>query len=78
MSAGYAHATFSGGLLGYVFYDCIHYYLHHGSPRPGGYFHNLKKYHVQHHFEDQQKGFGISSKLWDYPFLTFPEKAKSN
>ncbi|XP_020597137.1 dihydroceramide fatty acyl 2-hydroxylase FAH1-like isoform X2 [Phalaenopsis equestris] len=25
-------AIFSGSLLGYVIYDCTHYYLHHGSP----------------------------------------------
>lgn len=69
-----ARSMFAGGLLGYVSYDMMHYYLHHGSPTPGSYLHQLKKYHVSHHFEDQQKGFGISSKLWDYPFGTFPEK----
>ena len=37
-------------------YDMMHYYLHHGSPTPGSYLHQLKKYHVSHHFEDQQKG----------------------
>ncbi|URD91439.1 fatty acid [Musa troglodytarum] len=25
-------AVFGGGLLGYVIYDCTHYYLHHGHP----------------------------------------------
>ncbi|RWW17299.1 hypothetical protein BHE74_00003603, partial [Ensete ventricosum] len=25
-------ALFGGGLLGYVVYDCTHYYLHHGQP----------------------------------------------
>ncbi|XP_073233414.1 fatty acid 2-hydroxylase-like isoform X2 [Porites lutea] len=69
-----AKSVFAGGLLGYIMYDMMHYYLHHGSPTPGSYLHQLKKYHVSHHFEDQQKGFGISSKLWDYPFGTFPEK----
>ncbi|URD80263.1 Fatty acid hydroxylase superfamily [Musa troglodytarum] len=27
-----APALFGGGLLGYVIYDCTHYYLHHGQP----------------------------------------------
>ncbi|THU44876.1 hypothetical protein C4D60_Mb02t11990 [Musa balbisiana] len=27
-----APAVFGGGLLGYVIYDCTHYYLHHGHP----------------------------------------------
>lgn len=26
-------ALFGGGLLGYVVYDCTHYYLHHGQPK---------------------------------------------
>ncbi|KAL3859185.1 hypothetical protein ACJMK2_009414 [Sinanodonta woodiana] len=60
---------FAGTILGYIFYDLTHYYLHHGTPG-FGYFRSLKKYHVKHHFHDQQKGFGISSKLWDYPFGT--------
>lgn len=25
-------ALFGGGLLGYVIYDCTHYYVHHGQP----------------------------------------------
>lgn len=28
-----APALFGGGLLGYVMYDCTHYYLHHGQPK---------------------------------------------
>ena len=51
-----ARSIFAGGLLGYITYDLMHYYLHHGSPKPGGYLHQLKRYHVSHHFEDQQKG----------------------
>lgn len=30
-----APAMFGGGLLGYVMYDCTHYYLHHGKPCKG-------------------------------------------
>lgn len=33
--ASYAPAVFGGGLLGYVMYDCTHYYLHHGKPLKG-------------------------------------------
>ena len=56
MPSAVVNGIFAGGLLGYVSYDMMHYYLHHGSPTPGGYLHRLKKYHVSHHFEDQQKG----------------------
>lgn len=65
--------VFSGSICGYLFYDMIHYYLHHGGVPFTDYFRSLKKYHVCHHFENQQKGFGISSKLWDYPFKTLIE-----
>lgn len=71
---GFANSLFAGGLLGYVMYDCIHYYLHHGSPANGGYFHKLKSYHVAHHFDDPHRGYGISSQLWDFPFKTSPLK----
>eukprot|EP00745_Piridium_sociabile_P036599 TRINITY_DN65945_c0_g1_i1.p2 TRINITY_DN65945_c0_g1~~TRINITY_DN65945_c0_g1_i1.p2 ORF type:complete len:159 (-),score=30.49 TRINITY_DN65945_c0_g1_i1:81-557(-) len=64
-----AQALFSGTLLGYMGYDLTHYYIHHGTPFIA-YFRNLKQYHVKHHFEQQHLGFGISSKLWDYPFGT--------
>ncbi|KAG5515967.1 hypothetical protein RHGRI_036861 [Rhododendron griersonianum] len=30
-----APALFGGGLLGYVMYDCTHYYVHHGKPDKG-------------------------------------------
>lgn len=65
-------ALFGGGLLGYVMYDVTHYYLHHGQPSsevPK----NLKKYHLNHHFRIQNKGFGITSSLWDRVFGTLPQ-----
>ncbi|XP_013392633.1 fatty acid 2-hydroxylase [Lingula anatina] len=64
-----AQAYMAGTISGYMGYDLTHYYLHHGTPSLQ-YFRNLKRYHVRHHFEDIAKGFGISSKLWDYPFGT--------
>ncbi|KAG5255426.1 fatty acid hydroxylase [Salix suchowensis] len=63
--------SFGGGLLGYVMYDCTHYYLHHGHPG-NDVPKNLKKYHMNHHFRVQDKGFGITSSLWDRVFGTLP------
>lgn len=67
---GMAHAVFAGIVTGYVSYDLTHYYLHHGGVPSFVYFRRLKHYHSQHHYRHQQLGFGISSKLWDYPFCT--------
>jgi 4-hydroxysphinganine ceramide fatty acyl 2-hydroxylase len=61
---------FLGGLmLGYIVYDEIHYFLHHSSPKQG-YFKDLKKYHMQHHYKNGTEGFGVSSMFWDYVFKT--------
>jgi len=56
-------------ILGYVAYDMIHFFLHHSSPK-SGYFKDLKVYHMQHHYKNGLLGFGVSSKFWDYVFLT--------
>nr|CAD1828211.1 unnamed protein product [Ananas comosus var. bracteatus] len=69
-------ALFGGGLLGYVMYDCTHYYLHHGQPSNDPAKH-LKKYHLNHHFRIQNKGFGITSSLWDIIFGTLPPSRTS-
>ncbi|XP_059848629.1 fatty acid 2-hydroxylase [Hypanus sabinus] len=69
------NSIFIGGLGGYVVYDMIHYYLHYGCPKKGSYLYELKAYHVKHHFEHQKLGFGITSRMWDYPFKTvIPEE----
>lgn len=59
----------AGGLLGYLCYDMIHYYIHYGSPTVS-YMYNLKRYHYQHHFVNHDAGFGISSPFWDAIFGT--------
>ncbi|KMZ68892.1 Fatty acid 2-hydroxylase [Zostera marina] len=66
-----APGLFGGGLLGYVMYDCTHYYLHHGQPKTNPARH-LKRYHLNHHFKIQTLGFGITSSLWDNMFGTYP------
>jgi len=60
------HAGFS---LGYMTYDLTHYYIHHFSPRTE-YGRNLKKHHMLHHFKENTRRFGVSSKFWDYVFRT--------
>ncbi|KAL9688809.1 hypothetical protein QQ045_033233 [Rhodiola kirilowii] len=71
-----APVVFAGILSGYVMYDLTHYYLHHGKPIEG-YFHSLKRYHLNHHFKLQSLGFGITSKLWDIVFGTLPPKKEA-
>ena len=59
---------FAGTILGYVAYDLTHYFLHHGVMHLD-YFKRLKKYHVKHHFEDQNHGRSCQRKTNIYfPF----------
>ncbi|XP_033226573.1 fatty acid 2-hydroxylase [Belonocnema kinseyi] len=64
------HFVMAGAILGYLTYDMIHYYLHHGSPKAESYLYKMKRYHNYHHFSHQEIGFGISTKLWDHVFET--------
>ncbi|KAK3086295.1 hypothetical protein FSP39_016443 [Pinctada imbricata] len=50
-----AMCLFAGTVTGYVAYDMVHYYIHHGTPY-GSYFKSLKSYHVKHHYKDQTRG----------------------
>lgn len=69
---------FVGFLIGYLFYDMTHYAVHHFN------IHNriwlaLKKHHMRHHFQDADKGFGVSSPLWDNIVGTnFPQSKNEN
>ncbi len=60
----------AGTMLGYIAYDWMHYYEHHGRPK-GRLGKWLRAYHLRHHFQDHDKFFGISSPLWDLVFGTF-------
>uniref|UniRef100_A0AC34QRU2 Fatty acid 2-hydroxylase n=1 Tax=Panagrolaimus sp. JU765 TaxID=591449 RepID=A0AC34QRU2_9BILA len=60
----------SGKLFGYICYDVIHYFLHHGTPKPRSNWHYRKVYHHNHHFKNFDAGYGISTNLWDFVFKT--------
>ncbi|CAO3630783.1 unnamed protein product [Cunninghamella blakesleeana] len=64
-----AHAVIAGGVVGYVLYDCTHYYLHHAKVFKY-HFKEMKKYHMAHHYKNYEDGYGITSKLWDVAFGT--------
>ena len=64
-----AFAFGAGFLAGYLLYDMTHYYLHHGSPRMR-FGRWLRELHMRHHFQDQERGYGISAPYWDRVFGT--------
>ena len=67
----YCFGFHSGFVVGYMFYDLTHYYLHHFNPR-SEYGRRLKKNHMLHHFKDSRRRFGVSNMLWDRVFGTGP------
>ena len=60
----------SGTLVGYIAYDWIHYYSHHGRPR-GTLGKAVRRYHMLHHFKSPNAYYGVSSPLWDFVFGTW-------
>jgi sterol desaturase/sphingolipid hydroxylase (fatty acid hydroxylase superfamily) len=60
---------FAGFLLGYICYDEIHYATHH-APMKGKIALWVKHHHIRHHYKDPERGYGVSSPLWDYVFGT--------
>jgi dihydroceramide fatty acyl 2-hydroxylase len=69
----HAPAVVAGFLGGYLIYDEIHYALHHHTPksRLGK---KLRELHMRHHFQDDDRGFGISAPYWDVVFRTVPQR----
>jgi dihydroceramide fatty acyl 2-hydroxylase len=65
-----AALVFGGGfLVGYLAYDMLHYHVHHHTPRTA-LGHKLRELHMRHHFQDDERGFGISAPYWDRVFGT--------
>ena len=60
-------AFFPGFILGYLFYDISHYAIHHFNFK-GALWKKIKQHHMLHHYQDPDKGYGVSSPLWDKIF----------
>jgi len=58
-----------GFIIGYMCYDMTHIYIHHCTPFVE-HLKEMKRYHNKHHYVDGNKGFGITSKVWDKVFGT--------
>ena len=67
-----ALAFFPGFVFGYLLYGSMHYAIH--SFAPPRFLKTLWRNHHLHHYKAPDKGFGVSSVLWDIVFGTVPEK----
>ncbi|QGM96512.1 sterol desaturase family protein [Methylocystis parvus] len=71
--ATFGWAVLAGFMAGYVIYDGVHYWTHHGQPT-SDLGKMVKRLHMLHHFRDAEKGFGVHAIWWDYVFGTAYQK----
>jgi len=70
-----AWSFFPGFLLGYLMYGTMHYAIHAWNP-PFKWMKPLWRNHHLHHYKHDEKGFGVSSTLWDKVFGTMYDLKK--
>jgi len=76
LGSHYMWPIYGGFVLGYLAYDILHYATHHFTIH-WKWFKFLRKHHMEHHYGDPDKGFGVSSTLWDIIFRSgFNKKEK--
>lgn len=68
----FAFAFFPGFIFGYLLYGSMHYAIH--AYAPPRFLKALWRNHHLHHYKTPDKGFGVSSVLWDVIFGTVPEQ----
>jgi 4-hydroxysphinganine ceramide fatty acyl 2-hydroxylase len=67
LPVNYVFGFFPGFILGYLIYDISHYAIHHFNFK-GNIWKKIKQHHMLHHYQDPDKGYGVSSPLWDKIF----------
>lgn len=68
---------FAGFILGYLFYDITHYAIHHFNMH-SKFWLEIKNHHMLHHYQDEFKGYGVSTPFWDLIFGTTFRKKNTN
>lgn len=71
------YVFFGSFLTGYLIYDMFHYAIHHVELK-GKLWNVLKTHHLKHHYNDPDKGFGVSSPIWDVIVGSNFDKGKLN
>ena len=67
-----ALSFFPGFLFGYIIYGSMHFAIH--AFAPPRFMKALWRNHHLHHYKAPEKGFGVSSVLWDIIFKTVPKR----
>ena len=84
LPAVWVPSSFSGFVFGYLIYDYVHFATHHVNPPRQAWLAPIaaimkaqRRYHLKHHFDDHDTGYGVSSPLFDYVFFTVPPEKKA-
>jgi sterol desaturase/sphingolipid hydroxylase (fatty acid hydroxylase superfamily) len=64
-----------GSVAGYLYYEAVHFWIH-CSHRSGRWLGRRRAHHLLHHFKDQRRGFGVSTRLWDLAIGTYEMKSE--
>lgn len=78
LGATFLPPFFAGFLVGYLFYDMIHYATHHAPMTTTAVGLWVKKHHMRHHYQMDDMFYGVSTPLWDYIFGTMLPKRESS
>ena len=68
-ASNYVFSFFPGFIVGYLMYGSMHYAIHAWNP-PYAWMKPLWRNHHLHHYKNEERGFGVSTTLWDRLFGT--------
>jgi sterol desaturase/sphingolipid hydroxylase (fatty acid hydroxylase superfamily) len=55
-----------GIMIGYLWYIVVHHAVHHWRLDHDGYLYRAKRRHAQHHHTQPDRGYGVTTALWDH------------
>lgn len=67
-----AFSFIAGLVTGYLGYIYVHYQVH--TSHPPKWMKSRMLHHAKHHYQHEDKAFGVSTTLWDKVFGTMPPK----
>lgn len=70
LAGSWGFPLFAGFLAGYLYYEFVHYSVHHKKKTSFAWSEPQRRNHLLHHFKDHTDRFGVTSPLWDYIFGT--------
>ncbi len=72
---GQHNIFYASFVFGYIVYDMMHYATHYYNFK-AKWFQTIKRNHLDHHYVNHDKGFGLSNVFWDRVFRTEQDSIK--